>query len=429
MSTSKTMKAKTEQRIKTSILVILAAALVFGILRDTFTSKHDFSGYVVAGDLAFHHQDIYAHFLNTWPPTFSFLAIPIYLLNTINSNIIQFLWLTGFCICFVLCIKWTYELIFQKPFELNIKQDSTRLNLNSWQFIVPMLLSLRILYEEIVNIQINVYLMTICLVALKMILAKKNWKPAFLLALTVCIKAYTLILLPFFLFRKQYAFAAKLLLGIVVIHAATVLYFGWENTLFFYQTWIAKDVVAKNELGYGNQSLWPFITGFISPIERMPGISYSLFNVPVEESKRIVTLILGISCLGFLWAFLKSFSFKNAYEWQYIIALSLIPTYSPLAWKYYFVFLLPITVAMYPIVAKLRYEKYTYYTILGIITFTSPMIVGKYLSNLTASFGAISIASLALSILATHLLITKKYEKLSIPGFSTYGVQQPIQTN
>jgi hypothetical protein len=427
MSTSKTMKVKTEQRIKTGILVILAAALVFGILRDTFTSKHDFSGYVIAGDLAYHHQNIYDHYLNTWPPTFSFLAIPIYLINSINSNVIQFLWLTGFCLCFVLCIKWSYELIYNQPFELNFKQKSDNPNLNTWLFIVPMLLSMRILYEEIVNIQINVYLMTICLFALKMILKDKLWKPSLLIALTVCIKAYTLILLPFFIFRKQYKIAAQLLLGIFIIHAATTLYFGWENTISFYQTWITKDVVAKNELGYGNQSLWSFVTAFISPVERMPGISYNFFSIPPEESKRVITIILGISSLGFLWAFLKSYNFKNAYQWQYLIALSLIPTYSPLAWKYYFVFLLPITVALYPIIKNLKVERYLYYGALGIITFTSPMFIGKYLAQLTASFGAITIASITLSILATHILLTKKYEKISLLGTSTYGVQQPIE--
>ncbi len=105
-----------EDVLKNAILSILALILIFIILRDSITTKHDFSGYIIAGKLAWERGDIYSHYLNTWPPSFSVFSIPLYLLNSISHKALQFVWLSGFTLVYVLCFKWLLAIFFNKDF-------------------------------------------------------------------------------------------------------------------------------------------------------------------------------------------------------------------------------------------------------------------------------------------------------------------------
>lgn len=407
------LSPRQDRILKAILLVLLGAGLVFSILRDTFTTKHDFSGYVIAGDLAFHHQDIYSHHLNTWPPSFSLISIPLYLANSLHQPLIQFLWLTGFCLCFVLCIKWTYELVTGIEFRLNFKNPTVNSQtLNSWIFIIPMLFGFRILIEEIVNIQINVYLMTLCLLALKLNLKGKNGLAGLLIAFTITCKVYTIILLPFLFFRKKWKWSAYTVTWLGAILGFVFIYFGWQSAIDHHVNWWTKDVIVKHIYDHGNQSIWGLVTGLVSDVERLAGVNIGFAKLSLTTAKTVGAGVIGLIALWVGFVFIRTYNRPHAYVWQFLMLISFIPLFSPIAWKYYFVFTLPISVLLY---IQTKNTNYWYFYLVPSLLFllSSEVFLGRRLSDVTEVYGVITLSSLALSLLSVYLLYKTELDKHS----------------
>jgi len=387
--------------------------MLFAILRDTVTSKHDFSGYVIAGELAWEHQDIYSHHLNTWPPSFSVISILFYHINSISSYATQFFWLTGFTMCYLLCFRFILDIFFDKKFSISLKPSTPdHITLMSWTFIIPFILGLRIIFEEIVNIQINIYLLTLCVLALKLALKNKNSLAGFLLAITIACKVYTLILLPLIFFRKKFKFGGYTLLWLGVILAGVFLYFGYDDAIKHHITWWQKDVITKNIFDHGNQSLGSFITGLVSNVERLEGIRYNIADISLSNATIVgyatITLLAAITGIVFLY----TYSYSKALEWQYIITMSFIPLFSPISWKYYYVFLMPLTLILYVIVQSKQKYKLYYYVPLLLITLSTELVVGSRFSNVLEAYGIITLNSLALILFSLYTFKTKQFSTL-----------------
>ena len=400
-----------EDVLKNAILSVLALILIFIILRDSITTKHDFSGYIIAGKLAWERGDIYSHYLNTWPPSFSVFSIPLYLLNSISHKALQFVWLSGFTLVYVLCFKWLLAIFFNKDFKLSLKKpDQTNETLKSWVFIVPFLLGLRIFVEEVVNIQINIYLMGMCLLALHLLTKGKQTLPALLIAITILCKAYTILLLPFFIFRKRFILTAYVLGWISVLMLGVFMYFGFHETIQHHITWWSKDVLTKHIYDYGNQSIWGFVTGLVSNVERFSGVSYNLWSFTLQESKIFSLGVIGLIALIVGIVFIYTYNFKLSFEWQYIILISFIPLFSPIAWKYYFVFLLPLTLNLYIITRQDKKLRILFLIPILLITLSSELFVGSRISDILEAYGIFTHATLFLLFVYIYIF-TVHHEK------------------
>ena len=300
---------------------------------------------------------------------------------------------------------------FNKDFKLSLKKpDQTNETLKSWVFIVPFLLGLRIFVEEVVNIQINIYLMGMCLLALHLLTKGKQTLPALLIAITILCKAYTILLLPFFIFRKRFILTAYVLGWISVLMLGVFMYFGFHETIQHHITWWSKDVLTKHIYDYGNQSMWGFVTGLVSNVERFSGVSYNLWSFTLQESKIFSLGVIGLIALIVGIVFIYTYNFKLSFEWQYIILISFIPLFSPIAWKYYFVFLLPLTLNLYIITRQDKKLRILFLIPILLITLSSELFVGSRISDILEAYGIFTHATLFLLFVYIYIF-TVHHEK------------------
>ena len=78
------------------LLGFVFLALLFELLKNTFTKLGDFRGYVLVGNFVLDKVNIYTDAkINTWPPFFSIVSVPIALPDNFNRYLVRFLWLSG----------------------------------------------------------------------------------------------------------------------------------------------------------------------------------------------------------------------------------------------------------------------------------------------------------------------------------------------
>jgi hypothetical protein len=141
---------------------------------------------------------------------------------------------------------------------------------------------------------------------------RKDLMAALLIALAVTIKPLPLMLMPYFLIRKQWRFVLMTVVFVVVLNAAPAAYFGFHQNTELLQTWlnkVARDPNDFHELtGPVNVSLRGQLRRYLTAVDysqRPDG--YPAVNF-LSLSPRMADVIWGtlsaallVSTLGLLW--------------------------------------------------------------------------------------------------------------------------------
>jgi uncharacterized membrane protein len=249
---------------------------------------------------------------------------------------------------------------------------------------------------------VNLTILAICILALIFILKNKPFIAGLLLAIVIATKVYPIILLPFLLFRKQYKTLAFTLLGILFTHMAVLLFFGFDATALYSQ-WYTKQVAEGLQCIHYNQSLWSLFCGLFSETSRFNGWYFNITSLSVSHTKVLTLVVIGGLAAWVAYVFHKNRGQEKSLAIQWLIVLSFIPVFSPLAWKCYFVFLVPVSILLY---AKFEGTSKRRWFIIPflLITFTSELFIGNIASDYTESVGIITLSSLFISLFATYSL-------------------------
>ena len=347
-------------------------------------------------------------FRNTWPPFFSLFSIPLHLANELSFVGLRLVWLLGICVAYIQIFAWVISLVGEKRLVFKLQSSSpNHVSLTHPLFLAPFLLTFRIFLEEVSNLQINVFILFISILVLKLILEKRYLLAGLFLAIIISIKVYPLLILGFLMFKKNWAVVGSTLIGLALCTLSVALYFGFNETYILYQNWINQQVVNGMHCTHLNQSIWGLTCGLFTDNHRFEGISFNLLNLSISQAK-ILTLTL-LSALGTIigFSFYKKRSRVKSLQIQYLIVLSLIPVLSPLAWKYYFVFIAPICIYLYHRM-DMGIGKTTVILSLAIITFTSELFIGNRLSDITEAYGFITLCSLLITLLSLNYQTIKQ---------------------
>ena len=191
-------------------------------------------------------------------------------------------------------------------------------------------------------------------------------------------------------------------MGLGLTHVAVLFYFG-DGSTALYQQWYTKQVADGLQCIHYNQSLWSFFCGLLSDTSRFDGWYFNIASLTISQTKILTLSFIGSIGLWVSYIFYKNRDQEHALTIQWLIVLSFIPVFSPLAWKCYFVFIAPIVILLYHKL-KSTSNKWLLYIPLFIITFTSEIFLGNTLSDVTESLGFITLSSLFISLLATYKL-------------------------
>jgi len=385
-------------------LVIIACGvfLCLEILRD-IQREGDLGGYIEAGKLAWQGDYIYSAHRNTWPPFMSIASIPLHWLNQVSFVGLRLVWLLSMLATYWLIFKWTISFFTSKElvFKLSSK-NKNEISLTNPLFLLPFLLTLRIFIEEISNLQVNVSILAICILSLILTLKQKHFWAGILLALVISTKVYPIILIPFLLFRREFRTTLWTIMGLGLTHILVLFYFG-DGSIALYTQWYTKQVANGLQCIHYNQSLWSFFCGLFSETSRFDGWYFNIASLTVSQTKILTISVIGSIGLWVSYMFYKNRNQEHALAIQWLIVLSFIPVFSPLAWKCYFVFIAPIVISLY-LKLKNTPNKWLLYIPLFIITFTSEIFLGNTLSDITESLGFITLSSLFIALLATYKL-------------------------
>ncbi len=432
---------KHSHKISVIILSLIVLALVFEIARDTFTKGGDFIGYVLVGNQVLDGENIYTDpVINTWPPFFSIVSVPIALMDNFNKNLVRFLWL----IISVLAIYnitgiFSRMSINRKLKALPLKADKkiTKLNINisHWIILIPTLLIFRYILDNLANIQINIFILLFMSYSLWLFSKGKDLAAALILAFSISIKIYPIFLLLYFVAKREHKIVIYTSAFTILFSIIPFLVFGYEQTLDYYAFWYNQNVVPFASAGHKNQSYFSMMRSLLTKDmillnnASQKEISIGIANLSIEQVKLVSYALLASAATVVIYLFrvklIKKDSLKSFLEYAFIFTI--IPVLSPLSWKAYFIFLFPAFFLNYLFIFQFenslkaslnRLLRIIFFSSVLLTVFSSEMFVGAYFSDILEAFSCITIGSMliAFNILLFYLHYEKFDKKLKSDG-------------
>ena len=392
-------------------LVISLIVLVIETIIDT-QNNGDFIGYLNAGNLVLGGENIYLDFLNTWPPFFSIVSVPLALLDSASPTVVRSVWLLGNLAALFATMKMCTELFVQKKLLLPFKkpQNDSQIAFQNPVIFIPFVIMLRLFLEHSSHLQINLYMMAMAVASVYFYYKNKPVLAALFLGFSIAIKVYTVILLLYFIYKRAYKISAITVGWIVFFTSITFLVFGFETSLTYHQYWFFTASVQQTAAHHMNQSLFALVERLFVFSNTGMDLHNNIFALPLPQVKRAFYLVLVFVSLVPMYMFRKKLRADKLTKGQIIewaIIFCAIPVLSPVAWKYYFVFLwLPFFVLYLFVYSKNQLEKGTarawvrglYYSSIICLVLSSELFVGVYFSDVLELYGIITIGALCLFV-------------------------------
>ncbi|MHB1278377.1 MAG: glycosyltransferase family 87 protein [Bacteroidia bacterium] len=368
----------------------------------------DFIGYVIAGEYALNAKDLYSHWLNTWPPLFSVFCIPIYGLDRVSPYLARALWQLGSLWAFYHTAKRLLFLLFAK--KLSFTPARKEDEINPWQplFLLPFLLAFKYLLDNLANVQINVMMLFLCVEAVYQLHTKKSpVLAAFLMALTLSLKVYTLFFFVWFILIRQWKMVLYTLGFCALLTIPCFLVYGTDQTLIYFNHWWTGIAQGFPMIHHKNQSFFAAIWRLTVPVDAGLGIPTHLFYLSMDEGKKLVYLLVLLAGAYPAWLIWKKPEGEKNLLFAMPLFLALIPLLSPLAWKAYFIFLSPalFQLASFYLNDQLsKWEKGLFWASCSFLILSSEIFIGPYLSDIAELFSLITLGGIGIVFLSIYRL-------------------------
>ncbi len=392
-----------KQKLKWALVSLLGLILIFEIIRDS-SRAGDFQGYINAGNSILAGLDIYIDPLNTWPPLFSILSVPLTIFDAISPYGIRLVWLCLSLLAMWRIVNLSTQLVYDRKLSWN--KQGNYLSMVDPIVLIPLLLSFRFLLDNLSNIQINIFMLWICIEAYHLTIKKHDWKAAILMSIGICMKVYPLLLLLYFLYKRNISIVCKACVCIIILHLIAGILLGWDLLVEYYHHWYSVVNPKSMMANLKNQSLFGMMLRLLSEENPTHGMYINVLSLPKEIVKYITYAVVGLASIApAIW-------FRSKFRWgkdhrqliELAIVCVVIPLLSPVAWKAFFIF------SWFPIflIFGLSYQKegifynrlrMLFYFSMFLLIASADMFLGKYLSNWAESLSVLTIASLLLAII------------------------------
>ena len=325
-------------------LVFAALLLAFVVSFFAYARRTgDFAGYVAAGNAVLDGRDIYADTppgVNTWPPFFSFVSVPLAFIDRVSPYSVRILWIALTWASIFWALDLVARLLYGKRLVFN--SDETSLDITSPELFVPFLLTLPYILNNFELLQINTILFALVLWGLYLQANGREAAGGIAIGAAAAMKVMAIAFLLYFLYRKRWRVAFWTTAATVVFFFSPILILGWARFSKDVALWLAA---LHGGMGSGNAqqsvySMWDRILGYGYAPFAVPGT----FQLPLSGA-RSAKLAWEITCAAF--AALGAIAFRGTprpdsrwaqVEWAVVFVASTV--LSPLARKPYFVVLL-----------------------------------------------------------------------------------------
>jgi hypothetical protein len=397
---------KLDRFVRIFLFVAILAAITFELIRDC-QRDGDFWGYVSAGRAVIYDIDIYTDYLNTWPPFFAVCSVILAAADMVSPILIRLIWLVGIVLTWYAIVAYCTSRVMGK--RVSFKRHAKSLHPTDWEVLIPFLLVFRFVIDDLSNIQINTFLLASCLMVFHFFMEGKHGKSGLILGTIISLKVYPIFLLLFFVVKRQWKVVRYTLLAIVGAILITVFVFGPTQALSYHGDWIQNKAMGETIFTHKNQSLMPLLQALVTEQSRGLDIYYNIVDWSLSGAKKFSYFIIALFALipAQLLLFDKRKKTPYVHFGEFAFVFAAIPILSPLAWKYYFVFLYPMYVFIWYSIF-IRKEGNTtsrvlFYSSIALSILSTDGLLGVYLSDVLEVFGCITIATILL--LATYIQV------------------------
>jgi alpha-1,2-mannosyltransferase len=303
----------------------------------------DFAGYVLVGNLVVSGQDIYRDSppgLNTWPPLFSLLCVPLAVLARPTPYLARGVWLAlNFALLWV-TLKGLVRLVYHA--ELRLQPATACLSLATPEVLLPLLLCYRFILGNFDHLQVNIVIFACAVAGLYWHARGHDLRAGALLGLAAALKIMPVLFVPYFVYRRRFRIAAATAVATAALSLFPMLIYGWQRFLDYVGAWRQALAVGWG-VGKMNQSVYAMLDRFIGHRIR-PGHTPVLDVLPDSGDRFVqvvmVAVLAGVAAVA-CWSFRgrePADSPASLAEYSVIFIVSAL--FGPLAWKAYLVVLL-----------------------------------------------------------------------------------------
>lgn len=366
----------------------------------------DFAGYLTVGELILSGSNIYAGAppgVNTWPPFFSLLCVPLALLARPTPFLARGVWLAlNFAVLWWI-LKILTRMVYGCP--LHLRSGQPGLWLGDWEIFVPVLLCSRFILGNFDHLQVNILIFGCALAGLYWYTRGHDVPGGIALGLAAALKVMPAVFVPYFLYRRRYRVALASAVATIALSLSPVLLYGWSGFVGDVASWRATV-----HLGWGvgkmNQSVYAMFDRFL-------GHGITPFNATAvtfipESGSCMVLAVTGAALIVVTVAALLFFRGSEPAESpaslaEYSIVFVVSALFGPLAWKAYLVVLLCPCMVLIGAMRRrwlgeadrhrIRVGLALYFVLAGL---TTPGLLGKDLAGALEMLSVVTIGALIL---------------------------------
>jgi len=323
-----------------ALLVYAAAGLTLYV-----RAPEDFGGYVAVGDLVLNGGHTYADAppgINTWPPFFSLLCVPLALLSRPTPYLARVVWLLLNYGALLVALHTLARLLYGKALSLRAVPGDGRLSLAEPELFVPVFLTYYYITGNLEHLQINILLFALTLGGLALQAGGRQRLGGVAIGCGAAIKVMPVLFIPYLLYRRRFRAGAWAAGAAALFSLSPALVFGPKRFLDYVASW--REVLGAGwAVGKMNQSLfalWDRFLGHGAVPFLTPGEDFLLASGDPAVKAAWLLSLAAAAALG-LWFFrgrIRPDGEQALAEWSVVFLVAAL--FGTVAWKAYLIVLL-----------------------------------------------------------------------------------------
>jgi alpha-1,2-mannosyltransferase len=360
--------------------LLLSGLLLFLLVGSLFWIRRpgDFAGYLIVGDLVLQGRDIYREApprVNTWPPFFSLLCVPLALVARLSPYLARGLWLLLDVGLLLVVLRLLARLVYGRP--LSLRAAGPGLSLAGPELLVPLLLTGRYIVANFEHLQINIVLFALTLGGLYLVVTGRPVAGGVLVGLAAAIKVMPAAAVLYLVYRRRWRAAAAAVGATALLSLSPIVVFGWSRFRDYLGAWRAA-VAAGWGAGRMNQSVLAMWDRFLGH-HLLPFAAPGADELP-ESGAPLALAAAGLSLVvvGFLaWRAFRERPRPGGWvmlaEWSVVLIVAAL--FGPVSWKAYLIVLLLPNTLLFAVWRSPAMDRRTR-RIAGVVLFASFAIGG-----------------------------------------------------
>jgi len=343
----------------------------------------DFAGYLLVGELALAGKHIYTDSLasadpaansaigiNTWPPFFSLLCVPLALLARPTPYLARGLWLTLNYFLLWVVLRLLARMVYHADLRFRpggggadgarrggarrggahpggahpggMHPIGVRLSLDSPEIFLPLALCYRFILSNFDHLQVNIVIFACTVAALYWHTRGADLRGGIALGLAAALKVMPVVFLPYFIYRRRWRMALATTVAAAVFSLSPLLVYGPTRFVDYVLAW-RRAVDIGWGVGKMNQSLFAMVDRYLGHGVR-PWNATALNELQQSVDPRVAlalgTIIAAITVTALVLFRHRATPDSPAALAEYGVVFIISAIFGPLTWKAYLVVLL-----------------------------------------------------------------------------------------